>query len=449
MAPIFIFVFLFVSCQNKSRCIPSASFSSPTIPSAPFSSPTIPSASFSSLTTYRYSAFSCYFPQRIDGARDTSAVLLLCFDESEVRKIVLCRKVLDYLAVAEAMDDLSQFVRDITLRLTTMAKQVDNRQKELTHQVHRKILIRCLDSVKTLSPILVCAMKVSRLVILHELEEDGNAMPDLTKPIRLVSHAVANLITVGYETCNSLDDFILKHDMPPPALQRVEVSTRLLEDASHMLWVALLLLAIRKQKVVWMWMLCLPCGVASVSVVGSDFRGNVFKNMVIGQDSDVLIYEKGKAIIRSIGSPMRWRGHDYYWGSKFFPGGTATGIPMCRMPVHPSDPQLGSIYFPGGHKRLKEIVWSCNLSEKCCNFNCCPNVGMNGSYSRRPVNGSGFEWLIVVVGTVLLVLFALLVVIWRVMSRRQALTLSESANSSYHTVEEAPAPLPSAPPWLS
>lgn len=40
--------------------------------------------------------------------------MLLCFDESEVRKIIKqCRKVLEYLAVAEvieSMDDLVQFV---------------------------------------------------------------------------------------------------------------------------------------------------------------------------------------------------------------------------------------------------------------------------------------------------------------------------------------------------
>lgn len=41
-----------------------------------------------------------------------------------------------------------------------MAKEVDGRQQELTHQVHREILVRCLDSVKILSPILVCAMKI-------------------------------------------------------------------------------------------------------------------------------------------------------------------------------------------------------------------------------------------------------------------------------------------------
>lgn len=41
-----------------------------------------------------------------------------------------------------------------------MAKDVDARSAELTHQVHREILIRCTDSVKILSPILICAMKV-------------------------------------------------------------------------------------------------------------------------------------------------------------------------------------------------------------------------------------------------------------------------------------------------
>ncbi|KAK6055762.1 hypothetical protein COOONC_06733 [Cooperia oncophora] len=39
---------------------------------------------------------------------------------------------------------------------------------------------------------------------------------------------------VGYDTCHSSDDQILQQDMPP-ALQRVETSSRLLEDACHML----------------------------------------------------------------------------------------------------------------------------------------------------------------------------------------------------------------------
>lgn len=54
----------------------------------------------------------------IDGARGIlqgTSALLLCFDESEVRKIIKgCKKVLDYLAVAEViegMEDLVQFVK--------------------------------------------------------------------------------------------------------------------------------------------------------------------------------------------------------------------------------------------------------------------------------------------------------------------------------------------------
>lgn len=37
---------------------------------------------------------------------------------------------------------------------------MDLRQKELTHQVHRETLVRTLESVKTLAPVLICAMKI-------------------------------------------------------------------------------------------------------------------------------------------------------------------------------------------------------------------------------------------------------------------------------------------------
>ncbi|XP_003746107.1 vinculin [Galendromus occidentalis] len=103
----------------------------------------------------------------IEGSRGIlqgTSSLLLCFDESEVRKIVKeCRKVLEYLAVAEvieSIEDLVQFVKDMSPCLAKVSKDVDGRQQELTHQVHRDILIRCLDSVKMLAPVLVCSMKI-------------------------------------------------------------------------------------------------------------------------------------------------------------------------------------------------------------------------------------------------------------------------------------------------
>uniref|UniRef100_A0A7E4ZTB3 Vinculin n=1 Tax=Panagrellus redivivus TaxID=6233 RepID=A0A7E4ZTB3_PANRE len=116
----------------------------------------------------------------IDGSRGIlqgTSALLLCFDESEVRKIIRgCRKVLDYLTVTEVietMEDLSQFVRDITPWLTRMSKDIDGRVGELTHVVHREILVRCMDAVKTLSPILVCAMKI--FVQINEDSQKGLA----------------------------------------------------------------------------------------------------------------------------------------------------------------------------------------------------------------------------------------------------------------------------------
>lgn len=44
--------------------------------------------------------------------------------------------------------------------MTRVSKDIDAREKELTHQVHREILLRCMDTVKTLSPIMICAMKI-------------------------------------------------------------------------------------------------------------------------------------------------------------------------------------------------------------------------------------------------------------------------------------------------
>ena len=61
----------------------------------------------------------------IEGSRGIlqgTSSLLLCFDEAEVRKIVQqCKKVIDYLSVAEViegMEDLVQFVKDLSPCLT-------------------------------------------------------------------------------------------------------------------------------------------------------------------------------------------------------------------------------------------------------------------------------------------------------------------------------------------
>ncbi|XP_075589634.1 vinculin isoform X2 [Dermatophagoides farinae] len=122
----------------------------------------------------------------IEGSRGIlqgTSLLLTCFDESEVRKIIReCKKVLDYLAVAEvidSMEDLVQFVKDLSPCLTKVSRDVDYREKELTHQVHREMLSRSLESIKTLAPVLICAMKIYVQLVAqgkteHEAAENRN-----------------------------------------------------------------------------------------------------------------------------------------------------------------------------------------------------------------------------------------------------------------------------------
>ncbi|KAL5006317.1 hypothetical protein ScPMuIL_015123 [Solemya velum] len=103
----------------------------------------------------------------IEGSRGIlqgTSALLLAFDESEVRKIIrVCKNVLEYLAITEVverMEDLVTYVKNLSPVLTKMTKEVDVREKELTHHVHRDMLIRSLDQVKTLTPVLISGIKV-------------------------------------------------------------------------------------------------------------------------------------------------------------------------------------------------------------------------------------------------------------------------------------------------
>ncbi|CAF1551499.1 unnamed protein product, partial [Didymodactylos carnosus] len=84
------------------------------------------------------------------------SALLLAFDESEVRKIIeICRDVLEQLALVESVELIEQlvaFVKNLSPILSRMTKEVDLREKELTHQIHRQLLSRLLEQVKNLTP---------------------------------------------------------------------------------------------------------------------------------------------------------------------------------------------------------------------------------------------------------------------------------------------------------
>ncbi|KAK9886524.1 hypothetical protein WA026_016801, partial [Henosepilachna vigintioctopunctata] len=128
------------------------------------------------------------------GILQATSALLLCFDESEVRKIIReCHRVLDYLAVAEVietLDELVQFLRDLSPCLSRVSREVSAREKELTHQVHSEILVRCLDQIKTLAPILICSMKI----YIHIVSQGGKGAEEAAENRNYLSQRMTDEI---------------------------------------------------------------------------------------------------------------------------------------------------------------------------------------------------------------------------------------------------------------
>ena len=110
------------------------------------------------------------------GILQGTSSLLLYLDESEVRRMVsLCQRVLDYLAITEVIDtmeDLVQFLKDLSPCLAQMTREISARVNELTHQLHAQSLQYHLQQVKTLAPILICSIKNC----VHILQEGGNRL---------------------------------------------------------------------------------------------------------------------------------------------------------------------------------------------------------------------------------------------------------------------------------
>ena len=70
--------------------------------------------------------------------------MLICFDASQVRKLCRdCKKVLDYLAISEVietMEDLVQFVKDLSPCLSKVSHDVEGRQADLLNPPQRESL---------------------------------------------------------------------------------------------------------------------------------------------------------------------------------------------------------------------------------------------------------------------------------------------------------------------
>ncbi|XP_052066168.1 vinculin-like isoform X1 [Mytilus californianus] len=149
----------------------------------------------------------------IEGSRGIlqgTSQLLFCFDESEVRKIIrTCKGVLEYLAITEvvdSMEDLVTFVKNLSPVLTNMTKLVDGREKELTHQVHRMMLIRSLDEVKNLTPVLISAVKMF-ITAKHTNAGAPEAQSNRDYIVRKMSDEVQEIIRVLQLTTYDEDEW--------------------------------------------------------------------------------------------------------------------------------------------------------------------------------------------------------------------------------------------------
>ncbi|CAC5380998.1 VCL [Mytilus coruscus] len=149
----------------------------------------------------------------IEGSRGIlqgTSQLLFCFDESEVRKIIrTCKGVREYLAITEvvdSMEDLCRFIKNLSPVLTNMTKLVDGREKELTHQVHRMMLIRSLDEVKNLTPVLISAVKMF-ITAKHTNAGAPEAQSNRDYIVRKMSDEVQEIIRVLQLTTYDEDEW--------------------------------------------------------------------------------------------------------------------------------------------------------------------------------------------------------------------------------------------------
>lgn len=105
----------------------------------------------------------CWLHFLLSGILNGTSALLLTFDDHEVRKILTkCRNVLDYIPVAEVVESLPDtvtYIKNLSPGLLQMAKAVDNRIPDLTHQNHAELLQKHVSSVKELATNLPNSMR--------------------------------------------------------------------------------------------------------------------------------------------------------------------------------------------------------------------------------------------------------------------------------------------------
>jgi len=139
----------------------------------------------------------------IEGSRGIlqgTTAMLTCYDASQVRKLCRdCKKVLDYLAISEVietMEDLVQFVKDLSPCLSKVSRDVEGRQNDLLNPLHRESLGIHLDQIKTLAPILICSMKIFIEIINQKGKGTDEAIENRNYLSRRMHYEIVELMKI-------------------------------------------------------------------------------------------------------------------------------------------------------------------------------------------------------------------------------------------------------------
>jgi len=146
----------------------------------------------------------------IEGSRailQGTTSMLISFDSSQVRKLCRdCKKVLDYLAISEVietMEDLVQFVKDLSPCLSKVSHEVETRKKDLLNPSQREGLGQHLEQMKTLAPILICSMKIFIQILNQEGKGTEEAVENRNYLAKRMTDEITQVMTILEESAQT------------------------------------------------------------------------------------------------------------------------------------------------------------------------------------------------------------------------------------------------------
>ncbi len=127
------------------------------------------------------------------------------------------------------MEDLVQFVKDLSPCLSKVNHDVETRRRDLLNPYQRDLLGQHLDQVKTLAPILICSMKIFIQILGTDAQGANKGMEEAVENRNYLAKRMTDEIT---EITRILEDFT-KEEPTSKLLSGVTSSTNLAEMTFH------------------------------------------------------------------------------------------------------------------------------------------------------------------------------------------------------------------------